>query len=77
MQSDNEKLEHSNANAAEIRHPLTEKDGELVAVMRTEAASSKGKLSGADARGSFDELMIKQLLLAGLYQFYMKMRQTI
>ncbi|MEH2014938.1 MAG: alpha/beta hydrolase fold domain-containing protein [Nostoc sp.] len=59
MQSDNEKLEHSNANAAEIRHPLTEKDGEIVAVMRTEAASSKGKLSGSDARGSFDEIMEK------------------
>lgn len=59
MQSHNEKLEHSNANAAEIRHPLTEKDGELVAVMRTEAADSKGKLSGSDARGSFDEIMEK------------------
>ena len=59
MQSDNEKLEHSNAYAAEIRHPLAEKDGEAIAVMRTEAASSKGKLSGPDARGSFDEIMEK------------------
>lgn len=59
MQSDKEKLEHSNADAVEIRHPLTEKDGEAVAVMRTEAASSKGKLSGPNARGSFDEMMEK------------------
>ena len=59
MQSDNEKLEHSNAYTAEICHPLAEKDGEAIAVMRTEVASSKGKLSGPDARDSFDEIMEK------------------
>ncbi|WP_211178387.1 alpha/beta hydrolase [Brasilonema octagenarum] len=59
MQSDSKKLKHNNADAVEIRHPLTEKDGETVAVMRTEAASSKGKLRGSDARGAFDEIQEK------------------
>lgn len=59
MQFDNEKLEHSNAYAVEIRHPLAEKDGETVAVMRTEVAPFKGKPSGPDARGPFNEIMEK------------------
>lgn len=59
MQSDNEKLEHNNTNAVEIRHPLTEKDGEAIARMRTEAASSKDEMSGPDARGAFDEIQEK------------------
>lgn len=59
MQSDNEKLERGNAYAAEIRHPIAEKDGEAVAVMRTEVAPFKGKPSGPDARGPFDEIMEK------------------
>lgn len=59
MQSNKEKLEHSNADAVEICHPLTQKDGETIAMMRTEAASSKGKPSGPDTRGSFDEIMEK------------------
>lgn len=59
MQFDSKKLEHNNADAAEIHHPLTEKDDETITRMRTEAASSKDKLSGADARGAFDEIMEK------------------
>lgn len=59
MQFDYETLRHSNADAAEICHPLTDKDGEVIAAMRTEVACSKGKLSGPDARGPFNELMEK------------------
>ncbi|MEH2124070.1 alpha/beta hydrolase [Nostoc sp.] len=59
MQSNNEKLEHSNAYAAEIHHPLAEKDGEAIAAMRTEVPPSKGKLSGSAARGAFDEIQEK------------------
>ena len=59
MQSDNEKLEHSNADAVEIHHSLTEEDDKATAVMRTELASSKGKPSGPDTRGSFKEITEK------------------
>lgn len=59
MQSDNQKLEHSNAYAADICHPLAEKDASTVAVMRTEVAPFKGKPSEPDGRGRFDEIVEK------------------
>lgn len=67
MQSDNEKLEHNNANAAEIYHSLDATDSETIARMRTEAASAKDKMSGADVRGAFDEIMEKTPDASGVY----------
>jgi len=38
-------------------HPLTDADGKAVATMRAEVAPFKGKLTGPEARGPFDEVM--------------------
>jgi monoterpene epsilon-lactone hydrolase len=42
---------------AEVHHPLTEKDRQIVAAMRKEVAPFKGKMSDPSARGPFDEVM--------------------
>jgi len=50
-------MDNGNRYAAEIRRPLTDKDGAAVAAMRIQVAPMKGKLSGPEARAPFDEVM--------------------
>jgi len=40
-----------------VHHPLTGADAKVVAAMRVEVAPFKGKLTGPEARGPFDEVM--------------------
>jgi monoterpene epsilon-lactone hydrolase len=50
-------MDNGKRYAAEIRHPLTDKDGAAVAAMRIQVAPMKGKMSGPEARAPFDEVM--------------------
>ena len=65
MQPD-ENLDRRSAARAEVRHPLTEKDRESIAAMRTEVAPFKGKMGDPSARGPFDELMERTADAAGV-----------
>jgi monoterpene epsilon-lactone hydrolase len=40
-----------------VYHPLTDADGKAVAAMRIQVAPFKGKLTGPEARGAFDDVM--------------------
>jgi len=45
------------ANSAEIRHALSDKDDGIIAALRTQVAPLKGKMDGPHARPIFDEVM--------------------
>jgi len=51
------RTEQRNAVGAEVRHPLSEKDGQAVAAMRKEGLPFNGKMSDPSARPPFDEVM--------------------
>jgi epsilon-lactone hydrolase len=44
-------------SSAEIRHPLNQKDEEVIAALSAQIAPLKGKLDGPHARGMFDDVM--------------------
>jgi epsilon-lactone hydrolase len=44
-------------SSAEIRHPLDDKDDEIIAALSAQVAPLKGKLDGPHARGMFDDMM--------------------